>query len=94
MLLLVQCDFPDLADGITPHRRTATCAGPVKRPRRTLRLWVADDLIPKGELASVGLQGVHHALSNSLTGHLTCSLQFSLGQHRGNTELESTGISR
>ena len=96
---LFRCDFSDRADGIAPHRRAATCAGPVDDHvghcacGSHTNTKAGRSVIPKGELASVGLQGVHRALSNSLTVHLTLLAAIQLGQHRGNTELEFTGIS-
>ena len=82
---LLRCDFSDRGDGVAPHRRTATCAGPVDDHvghcacGSHTNAKAGHSVIPNGELASVGLQGVHRALGNSLTGHLARSLLFVWG---------------
>ena len=85
-------DLPDCRDGVAPHRRAAPCARPVddhvglRAGRAHPHAEAGHSVIPYGELAAVGLQGIHRALGDSLGWSSARSLLYPVGatpgQHR------------
>src|SRR5271165_3205831 len=76
---------------LAAHRRAAPCACPINdhvglRPGGAYpHAEAGHGVIPYGELAAVGLEGIHHPLGNSLCGHWLTP-ENRPGQHRGSTE--------
>jgi hypothetical protein len=87
--------LPTAAIGVAAYRRAAPRAGPIDHHVRLrsggahAHAEAGHGIVPYGELAAVGLEGINRSLGNSLRGHLVGSLCYPVGatpgKHRNGT---------